>query len=175
MHAALPPHFLLLSPTPLSSSPPISRRSRTTTTLRVSSSATSLASSTTMYELLSVTERAGPDEIKAAFRKLARKLHPDTCRSSEGMEKEQLTQQFIRAREAYRVLSDPVLREDYDYRLRNGLVLSEIPTSRRNGFGDWESQLDGLVRRSSARECSSSSSSSSWGSRMRAAAAAARN
>ncbi|RWR74875.1 chaperone protein dnaJ 20, chloroplastic-like protein [Cinnamomum micranthum f. kanehirae] len=160
---------------PLSSSSPIRSRSRTTTTtarLRVSAAATSLAapSAATMYELLSVKESAGPGEIKAAFRKLARKLHPDTCRSSEGEERKQMTQQFIMAREAYRVLSDPVLREDYDCRLKNGWVLShKSPMTRKNGFGDWESQLEELMRRSSVRE----STSSSWGRRMRAASAAA--
>ncbi|KAJ8646511.1 hypothetical protein MRB53_008259 [Persea americana] len=161
---------------PLSSSSPIRSRSRTATTtsrLRVSAAAaTSLAapSTATMYELLSVKESADPGEIKAAFRKLARKLHPDTCRSSQGEEKKQMTQQFIMAREAYRVLSDPVLREDYDCRLKNGCVLSQkSPMTRKNGFGDWESQLEELMRRSSVRE----STSSSWGRRMRAAAAAA--
>ncbi|KAJ8635967.1 hypothetical protein MRB53_010234 [Persea americana] len=71
-----------------------SHRNRTTATtcLRVAAAAaaaTSLAapSTTTIYELLSVKESAGPGENKAAFRKLARKLHPDTCRSSEGEEK----------------------------------------------------------------------------------------
>lgn len=157
------PHHFLLSPTPFSPSPHISKR-RTTTSLRITSRAA------TMYEMLSVTESAGPDEIKVAFRKLARTLHPDTCRSTELEEKKKLTQQFIRAREAYRVLSDPVLREDYDYRLRNGLALSrQNPMTRRNCFGDWEWQLEELARRSFARECSFSSS---WGRRMRAAAAA---
>ncbi|KAJ8617357.1 hypothetical protein MRB53_013543 [Persea americana] len=149
-------------------------RTTATTRLRVSAAAaaTSLAtpSIATMYELLSVKESAGPGEIKAVFRRLARKLHPDTCRSSEGEEKDQMTQQFIMAGEAYRVLSDPVLREDYDYRLKNGWVLShKSPMTRKNGSGDWESQLEELMRRSSLRE----STSSSWGRRMRAAAAVA--
>ncbi|KAJ8639224.1 hypothetical protein MRB53_015918 [Persea americana] len=121
-----------------------------------------------MYELLSVKESASPGEIKAAFRKLARKPHPDTCRSSEGEEKKEMTQQSIMAREAYQVLSNPVLQEDYDYRLKNGWVLShKSPMMRKNGFGDWESQLEELMRRSSVLE----STSSSWGRRMRAAAA----
>ncbi|KAJ8635968.1 hypothetical protein MRB53_010235 [Persea americana] len=76
------------------------------------------------------------------------------------------------AREAYRVLSDPVLREDYDYRLKNGRVQShKSPMTRKNGFGDSESQLEDLMGRSSLRE----SISSSWERRMRAAAAAQRN
>ncbi|XP_077239705.1 chaperone protein dnaJ 20, chloroplastic-like [Tasmannia lanceolata] len=118
-----------------------------------------------MYELLSVSENADPGQIKAAFRKLARKWHPDTCRSSEN--KHQFTQQFIQAREAYRVLSDPLLREDYDYRVLNKNGLEGVSLKKRRvrkaGFGDWEVQLEGLKRRSYTR-----ATSSSWGSRMRA-------
>ncbi|XP_077239704.1 chaperone protein dnaJ 20, chloroplastic-like [Tasmannia lanceolata] len=118
-----------------------------------------------MYDLLSVSENADPAQIKAAFKKLARKWHPDTCRSEN---KDLSTQQFIQAREAYRVLSDPLLRKDYDYRLHknNGLeegVSLEKSGVRKEGFGDWEAQLEGLKRRSYTR-----ATSSSWGSLMRA-------
>lgn len=96
---------------------------------------------------------------------MARELHPDTCQSDN---KEYCTQQFIKAREAYRVLSDPVLREDYDYHLKKGInrVLLRKSGIREASFADWESQLDGLMRRSSRR-----ATSSSWGQRMRATAA----
>eukprot|EP00262_Sarcandra_glabra_P005044 TRINITY_DN162_c0_g1_i3.p1 TRINITY_DN162_c0_g1~~TRINITY_DN162_c0_g1_i3.p1 ORF type:complete len:183 (-),score=12.58 TRINITY_DN162_c0_g1_i3:43-591(-) len=117
---------------------------------------------TTMYDLLSVTESAGIDEIKAAYRQVARKWHPDTCRSDN---KDFFTQQFIKAREAYEVLSDPVLREDYDYQLKNeinGGGMFKKSEITEGGFGDWETQLEALRRRSSNR------ATSSWGSRMRA-------
>ncbi|XP_068658093.1 chaperone protein dnaJ 20, chloroplastic-like [Aristolochia californica] len=127
-----------------------------------------VAASTTMYDILSVRESAGQDEIKAAFRKLARKCHPDTCGSGK---KDDFTKLFIQVREAYRVLSDSVLREEYDSQLRNGYD-SAVLNCRRRGekereFGDWEAQLEGLRRRFSGRKAGSS-----WGSRMRATAVA---
>ncbi|XP_058079913.1 chaperone protein dnaJ 20, chloroplastic-like [Magnolia sinica] len=149
------PHPLTLGlpPKPLSTPKPLFPKTRLPYKPRFSASSATTARLRTLYELLSVTESAGQDEIKAAFRKLARRCHPDTCRSDN--KKEDFTKQFIEAREAYRVLSDPVLREDYDNRLKNR-------------FGDWESQLAGLTTRSDRR-----ATSASWGSRMRAAAAAA--
>ncbi|KAL5994924.1 hypothetical protein ACLOJK_024981 [Asimina triloba] len=174
-------HHLPLTPKPLSfpAKPlsvsrlplPAPRRGNTP---RISASAAATATSAasrhaaTMYELLSVTENACQDEIKAAFRRLARRCHPDTCRSES--RKEELTRQFIEAREAYRILSDPVLREDYDFHLRYGCSCGGggAARGRRAGFGDWESQLEGLRYRTHRR-----SGPPSWGWRMRAANAAA--
>ncbi|XP_058079918.1 chaperone protein dnaJ 20, chloroplastic-like [Magnolia sinica] len=155
-----------LTPKPLPTPKPLFPKTRLHYKPRFSASVAASARPTTMYELLSVTESAGQDEIKAAFRKMARRWHPDTCRSDN--EKEDFTKQFIEAREAYRVLSDPVLREDYDYRLKSGFngVLLRKRGIRKSGFGDWESQLAGLRTRSYGR-----ATSVSWGRRMRAAAA----
>ncbi|XP_077249398.1 chaperone protein dnaJ 20, chloroplastic-like [Tasmannia lanceolata] len=128
--------------------------------LRLTIRAKATTQKQSMYDLLSVSENADPGQIKSAFRKLARRLHPDTCLSEN---KDVFTQQFIQVREAYRVLSDPLLREDYDYRLKinNGGFEGVLLTKRRgrkDGFGDWEAQLAGLMRRSNTR-----ATSSSWG------------
>jgi molecular chaperone DnaJ len=61
------------------------------------------------YKLLGV-ERSAPDsEIKSAYRKLARKYHPDVNPDNKGAE-----QKFKEINEAYQVLSDPEKRKKYD-------------------------------------------------------------
>lgn len=57
------------------------------------------------YEILGVTKTATGKELKSAYRKQASKLHPDKGGTAEG---------FAALEEAYRCLSDAVLREDYD-------------------------------------------------------------
>lgn len=57
------------------------------------------------YKILGVPENASIDEIKKAFRELAKKYHPDRGGDPE---------QFKKILEAYRVLSDPKLRQEYD-------------------------------------------------------------
>jgi molecular chaperone DnaJ len=59
------------------------------------------------YEVLGVTRSASDEEIKRAFRGLARRLHPDVAQSAGG-------EHFQAAVEAYRVLSHPKRRRLYD-------------------------------------------------------------
>jgi molecular chaperone DnaJ len=61
------------------------------------------------YEILGVTKNASADEIKRAYRKLARQYHPDVNKKSGAEEK------FKEINEAYQVLSDPNKRSQYDY------------------------------------------------------------
>jgi molecular chaperone DnaJ len=60
------------------------------------------------YEILGVSRTATPEEIKAAFRKLARQYHPDVSQEANAEER------FKEINEAYAVLSEPDKRAAYD-------------------------------------------------------------
>src|SRR5271163_1208944 len=64
---------------------------------------------TDYYELLGVARKAGAKDIRAAFRKLARKYHPDLNPGDKASE-----EKFKQLQEAYDVLSDTKKRQMYD-------------------------------------------------------------
>jgi len=76
------------------------------------------------YEVLGVARDAGTDEIKKAYRRLARELHPDVNPGADASER------FKSVTHAYDVLSDPRQREQYDLGGRGG------GEAGFGGFGD---------------------------------------
>jgi len=67
------------------------------------------------YKVLGVGEKADPDEIKKAYRRLAKKYHPDANRDNP-----KAAERFKEVGEAYSVLSDPKKRKQYDQMRRFG-------------------------------------------------------
>ena len=60
------------------------------------------------YEVLGVSKKATDEEIKKAYRTLAKKYHPDTSTEPNAQEK------FKEVQEAYETLKDPQKRSMYD-------------------------------------------------------------
>lgn len=71
------------------------------------------------YEILEVTPESDTAQIKTAYRKLARKYHPDINKSSEAIEI------FKQITSAYETLSDKEKRKQYD--IINGIFKTETP------------------------------------------------
>jgi curved DNA-binding protein len=105
------------------------------------------------YEILGVTRGADADEVKRAYRKLARKFHPDVSKEKNAEDK------FKEVQEAYEVLRDSDKRAAYDQLgrdFRNGQQFRPPPDwsqrfghsggqrfSDLNGFSDFFSSLFG--------------------------------
>ncbi len=82
------------------------------------------------YKILGVSKNATEDEIKRAFKKLARKYHPDVSKEPGAEEK------FKEINEAYTVLSDPEKRRYYDtYGAAAGSAGWQGPPPGQGGFG----------------------------------------
>src|SRR6266545_1142201 len=78
---------------------------------------------TDYYRVLGMSSAAGEQEIRDAYYKLAARLHPDI--HGDGLDpnfRRKLTTVFSRVVEAYRVLSDPGRRREYDATLAAGAM-----------------------------------------------------
>ncbi len=82
-----------------------------------------------LYEVLGLSREAGADEIKKAYRQMARQYHPDVNR-----EDPDASEKFKEVSEAYEILSDPQKREAYD---RFGHDAFD-PTRGAGGFGGFD-------------------------------------
>jgi len=90
------------------------------------------------YEILGVPRDASAEDIKTAFRKLARQYHPDVSKEADAEEK------FKEINEAYGVLSDPEKRRRYDQYGRAGLgEMGGMPDYATMDFSDIFEELLG--------------------------------
>lgn len=89
------------------------------------------------YEVLGVPRDAREGEVKKAFRRLARELHPDVNRHDPGAE-----EKFKQAAEAYEILSDSERRAIYDRYGHEGLRSRGFAEPSFEGFGSFADIFD---------------------------------
>ncbi|WP_282004869.1 molecular chaperone DnaJ [Propioniciclava sinopodophylli] len=96
------------------------------------------------YKILGVSKDAKPEEIKKAFRKIARENHPD---QNPGNKKAEA--RFKEASEANSVLSDPKKRKEYDEQrslFGGGFKFPGAGGARPGGYGSSGPSMDDLFR-----------------------------
>ncbi|CAN1269502.1 Chaperone protein dnaJ 20, chloroplastic [Linum perenne] len=150
---------------------PLRKTRRNITPIRASAAESNNLYVTTQsfYDLLGIPTMGTLPEIKQAYRKLARKYHPDVSPPEKA---EEHTKQFLRIQEAYETLSDPRSRADYDRDFASGFHLGFSAGKQFNKGMDprgewkqrWETQIEELQ---SVRQSKKQSNWTSWGDRMR--------
>ena len=88
-----------------------------------------------LYIILEVGRTSSVNDIKRAFRKLARRFHPDINPGDR-----QAEERFKRITEAYDILSDPLKREFYDI---NGFYTDGV-LEQRDANTDWGFRFQGF-------------------------------
>lgn len=92
------------------------------------------------YEILGLSKSATDDDIKKAYRKMAREHHPDMVKDSD---KQGAERRFKEINEAYQVLGDAQKRKSYDQFGHAGAQYQNPNTSGFGGFGGFGGQNAG--------------------------------
>jgi len=106
------------------------------------------------YSVLGVKNSAGPDEIKAAWRSLAKAVHPDTNRDDPSAHA-----RFAEVGKAYDILKDPTRRSRYDLEQRLKDSKRKQGSAEQRSTGKGETPNTGANFRSASGKSSSFSSS----------------
>jgi len=103
-----------------------------------------LAAASSHYEILDVTETAGPGDIKSSYYALARRYHPDRFHLHAGTPlHSSIESAFAKIAQAYVTLSDPTQRAGYNAKLkarRNRPAGQEVPQSSGKARPDREAR-----------------------------------
>src|SRR4051812_3373548 len=87
------------------------------------------------YKVLDIDSKASADEIKKAYRKLARKYHPDVNPNNK-----EANQKFQQINEANEVLSDPEKRKKYDLHGKDWQHADQFEQARQSGGNSHQQQ-----------------------------------
>ena len=71
------------------------------------------------YQLLQISQEASTEEIRKAFRREAKKYHPDLYQGDSSTERQEFQKRFVAITQAYETLSSPVSRREYDSKLKS--------------------------------------------------------
>ncbi len=105
------------------------------------------------YKIMGLDSNATPEELKRAYRKLARKFHPDVSKETNAEQK------FKELGEAYETLKDPAKRDMYDkYGAQWKQQGSQPPPSHAHAqqpsHSDFEDFINSMFRQREAQEAS---------------------
>jgi len=87
---------------------------------------------TTLYDVLEISDMVTDDEVKAAFRRIAKEVHPDQAPPDQVVAYQE---KFKEVHKAYSVLKDPRTRSLYNFEMRNSVF------SRQMKIEDWQRPL----------------------------------
>ncbi len=88
------------------------------------------------YAVLGIDITATPEAVKAAYRKLASKYHPDKSKAPNA------SQKFREVQEAYETLSQSERRQSYDDKRRSSLLENPFNTAGEI----WSNYLEGVLK-----------------------------
>lgn len=87
-------------------------------------------STQSLYQILDIPDYSDITLVKKSFRQLALKYHPDRNKETSASEK------FKTIVKVYEILNNPILKQNYDFRLKNGFDKTEIQLTLEESASD---------------------------------------